>query len=298
MTVDPPQPDFLLFAQHGWADTGKDIAKLANAVATSQTVVIAPSLGLINTFIRINPLVLKLEQIAAEAIKAHPNVPLRIMGHSMGGLMWLEVLNRNRQWWKHVHSLILLGSPVGGSNIARLVDPFGLGIGTARDLGKNRRLLAEEIAQQIPTLVIASDLGMGTDGLVTVENTKFTHANWVLVTDIPHHLLKCHPQMMPLIQDFWANPQLGQTTADLANQLVRRLRAVSGMTDADYNNFERSQVIANFTEGITLRTWRNSWGVSHVYLAQNQICLYAGYVGLIHNRQLNRAIAKMKQDAI
>jgi len=38
-------PDFILYAQHGWADTSKAIASLAKALATPQTTVVAPSLG-------------------------------------------------------------------------------------------------------------------------------------------------------------------------------------------------------------------------------------------------------------
>ncbi|MGL5074519.1 MAG: esterase/lipase family protein, partial [Waterburya sp.] len=92
-------PEYLLFAQHGWADTGNDIGKLAQAVASSQAVITVPSLGLVKTFIRIEPLVKKLEQIATQVIDNYPQTPIRIIGHSMGGLMWLEVLYRNPQWW-------------------------------------------------------------------------------------------------------------------------------------------------------------------------------------------------------
>ena len=276
-------PDYLLFAQHGWADTGNDIGKLVKQAADPQALIIAPSLGLLKTFIRIQPLIEQVETIAAETISNYPNIPIRIVGHSMGGLIWLEVLNRHPQWWHQVHSLILLGSPVGGSNIARLIDPLGIGIGTARDLGKNRRNLASKIAQQIPTLAIASDLGMGTDGLVTVENTKFDYANWLLISDIPHSAMKYHPEIIPLMQNFWTNPHLGLSPKKTQlNQLIQSLRSIPGMTDADYRNFERSQIIATFADGCNLHLWNNPLGMPHVYLSQKQRCLYAGYVGLIH----------------
>ncbi|MBE9045037.1 alpha/beta hydrolase [Pleurocapsales cyanobacterium LEGE 10410] len=297
MKVDNNNPDFLLFAQHGWADTGNSIGSLAKAVANAQTLITVPSLGLIKTFIRIEPLVEQLEQIAANVINNHPDTPIKIVGHSMGGLLWLEVLNRNPQWWNKVHSLILLGSPVGGSNIARIIDPLNLGIGTAADLGKSRRDMAEKIAQQIPTLSVASDMGMGTDGLVTVENTKFDYANWLLVSDIPHSAMRYHSEMIPVIQDFWIDPQLGfLATENLANRLIRLLRSVPGMTDADYRDFERSQVVVSFADGVTLHTWNHPLGVAHVYLSKNsQQCLYAGYVGLLHAKDLRRAIAEIRQ---
>ena len=190
MTINDKDLEYLLFAQHGWADTGNNIGRLIRSAANQNTKIIVPSLGLIKTFIRLDPLVRQLEQIAEGEIAAHPQLPIKIVGHSMGGLMWLEVLARHPQWWHKVHSLILLGCPVGGSNIARIIDPLSIGIGTAADLGKNRRLIAEKIAQQIPTLSVASDLGMGTDGLVTVENTKFDYANWLLVTNIAHSAMR------------------------------------------------------------------------------------------------------------
>ncbi|MEL7407169.1 MAG: alpha/beta hydrolase, partial [Cyanobacteria bacterium J06558_2] len=260
MQVNDSQPEFLLFAQHGWADNSRRIGQLAEAAADSQTLIIAPSLGWLKTFVRISPLVKELEQIAAQTLQDYPQTPIKILGHSMGGLLWLEVLNRNPQWWSRVHSFILLGSPVGGSNMARLIDPLGIGIGTAGDLGKNRRHLASKIAQSIPLLSIASDTGMGTDGLVTVENTKFDYGNWQLVSGIIHSAMRYDTQMIPPIQEFWANPRLGDSPEpSLPNHLIQRLRSLPGMTDTDYRDLPRSQIIARFAQDITLHTWKNSW---------------------------------------
>ena len=289
-------PEFLLFAQHGWADTGKDISRLMGAAVDRQTKVVAPSLGLTKTFIRIEPLVRQIEQIATDAITQYSHTPIKIVGHSMGGLMWLEVLNRNPQWWQKVHSFILLGSPVGGSNIARAIDPIGIGIGTAKCLGINRRPIAEKIAKQIPTLSVASDLGMGSDGLVTVENTKFDYANWLLISQIPHAAMKYDPKMIPILQNFWANPSLGlppQTNS--ANRCIQRLRGVPGMTDTDYRYFERSRVVFSFAERTTIRTWNNSFGVYYVFVGKQKQCLYAGYVGLLHASNLRQAIAEIQR---
>lgn len=296
VAIDNPQ--FLLFAQHGWADTGASISKLAQ-VADPQAKIIAPNLGFINTFIRIDFLVDRLEQIAKEAIEHYSNIPIKIVGHSMGGSIWLELLTRNPQWWHRVHSFILLGSPVGGSNIARAIDPLGIGIGTAGDLGKNRRSLAEQIAREIPTLSVASDTGMGTDGLVTVENTKFDYANWLLVHDIPHSAMRYHPDMVSILREFWANPQLcSPPPADLSNRLIRHLRSVAGITDADYRNFKRSQIVASLAEDLTLHTWNNPFGVSHVYLGKQERCLYAGYVGMLHGSNLRRAIREISNSIV
>lgn len=283
MTAKNSHPEYLLFAQHGWADTGNDIGKLVQKAANSQSMIIAPSLGWLKTFIRIKPLVEKLEEIASETIRNLPDTPIKIVGHSMGGLMWLEVLNRNPQWWQQVHSLILLGSPVGGSNAARLIDPLGIGIGSAGDLGTNRRTMAEKLAQHIPTLSVASDIGLGTDGLVTVENTKFNYANLLLISDIPHSAMKYHSDMIPVMQNFWRNPALGLSPGkNQVNHIIQRLRSIPGMSDADYSGFERSHIMTHLADGSNLRIGHNSLGIPHVYLGKERKCLYAGYVGLIH----------------
>ncbi|MGF1538885.1 MAG: alpha/beta fold hydrolase [Pleurocapsa sp.] len=297
MSTNHNSPDFLLFAQHGWADRGNDLAKLARALATPNTHLIVPSLGIINTFISIKILVKQVEQLAEEAINNHPETPLKIIGHSMGGLIWLEVLQSHPEWWHKVHSLVTIGSPIGGSDVARIIDPFNLGISTARDLGKNRRLLAEKIAQHIPTLSIASDVKAGSDGLVTVECSKFAHSKFVLVLGIPHAALKCHPQIVPIIQDFWANPRIESSpNTDLATKIIRHLQSVPGMTDASYKALKRSQVVMSFTDGISLRIWKNPVGVTHVFVTdQEEKCLYAGYVGWLHTKELSNAIAQLQR---
>ena len=296
--VATDRPQFLLFAQHGWADTGISISRLAQA-ADPHAKIIAPNLGFIDTFIRIDLLVDRLEQIASKAIENYANTPIKIVGHSMGGLIWLELLKRNPQWWHRVHSFILLGSPVGGSNIARAIDPLKIGIGMARDLGKNRRDLAEKIARVIPTLSVASDIGMGTDGLVTVENTKFDYANWLVISDIPHSAMRYHPYMVSILQAFWANPQLGLPPAENSlERSIRHLRSIPGMTDADYRNFGRSQIVANLPEDRTLHTWNNPFGVSYVYLGEQRQCLYAGYVGMFHKSHLRRAIKEISKSTV
>ncbi|MEL6929161.1 MAG: lysophospholipase [Cyanobacteria bacterium J06600_6] len=292
-------PECLLFAQHGWADTGKNIGKLIESAVDERTKRIVPSLGLLKTFIRLKPLVEQLEQIAREEINQNPHLPIKIVGHSMGGLLWLEVLDRNPQWWSKIHSLILLGSPVGGSNIARVIDPFSWGIGTAADLGRNRRLMASKIARQVPTLSVASDIGMGTDGLVTVENTKFDYSNWVLISDVPHSAMRHDSRMIPIMQRFWENPQLGSTSVgSLSEQLIQRLRDVPGMTDDDHAHFQRSPIIAHLPEALTLHHEKNLWGVDRVYLGHQQKCLYAGYVGLVHVLGLRQTLRKIQTEAI
>lgn len=292
-------PEYLLFVQHGWDDNSKDISRLAQTlIKTSNTLLIAPSLGRIKTWLRIEPLIKQVEIIATKIINQYPQTPIKIIGHSMGGLIWLEVLHRNPQWWQKVHSLILIGSPIGGAHIARMIDPWELGIGIARDLGKNRRLIAEKIAQNIPTLTIAGELGFGSDGLVTLAATKFNYCQFVSVSGIVHAALKCHPRLVPIIQDFWQTPQIAATLeTNLSNQLINKLQSLPGMTDGHWQYFSKARVYLPFPEGINLHTWKNPLGIDHVFVSnQDQKCLYAGYVGWLHAAQLRQALVKLKQE--
>jgi pimeloyl-ACP methyl ester carboxylesterase len=295
--TDRNNSDFLLFVQHGWTDDNKDISRLARALASPATVAIAPSLGRLRTWLSIEPLIQQVEQIASTTIQKYPTKPIRIIGHSMGGLIWLEVLDRHPEWWHKVDSFVLLGSPIGGSDISRIIDPLGIGIGIARDLGTNRRWLAEKIAQNIPTLAIASDLGKGSDGLVPVGATKFAHSQFICLPDITHAALKCHSSLVPLIKNFWSNPQLlTSPAADLATKLIGRLQSTPGMTDAHWGDFAFGQIYLSFAKGITLRIWKNLLGVDYVFVADKQDnCLYAGYVGWLHAPDLRKTLAAIEQ---
>ena len=87
-----------------------------------------------------------------------------------------QALSRHPEWWKRFESIVLLGSPIGGADLARIVDLFGWGIGIAKHLGQNRRVLAEQVTAKIPTLVIAGNITAGGDGTVPIESTKLKHA--------------------------------------------------------------------------------------------------------------------------
>jgi pimeloyl-ACP methyl ester carboxylesterase len=306
MTISPKslplKPDFLFFAQHGWSDNGNDIGRLAQMLVASKTVdsstnstlVVAPSLGLLNTYWRIESLIKRVEISAKQIITQYPHVPIKIMGHSMGGLIWLEVLNRHPEWWHKVNCLVVIGSPVGGANIARIIDPLGIGIGIARDLGQNRRAIAESIAQKIPTLCIASDLGHGSDGLIAVETTKFAYSQYICVQNIPHAHLKWHRSLIPIIQHFWSNPQINNPKINLAAKVVDYLRNVPGMTDGNYRYLKRSQKKLQLSQDLAIRTTKNVAGVDHVFVTDiNEQCLYAGYVGWLHNWELKKAFQEL-----
>lgn len=284
--------DFVLFAQHGWADTHQAIASLAHDLVPDTVPVIAPNLGWFRTWVRIEPLIQHVEQVATEVLQHYPDHPWRIMGHSMGGLIWVEVLHRHPEWWSRIHSFCLVGSPIGGSDLGRIIDPLGMGIAIAKDLGQNRRPMATAIARHIPTLVIAGDRDGGSDGTVTVECTKVPRATFITLPDIAHAALKDHPRVGNAIQSFWSHPHIAAPEANSPSQLlIQQLRQVLGMTDAHYRDAHRGRAITTLEDGSMVRTWTNAIGILHVFvLEKNGNCLYGGYVGWLHQAALQNVL--------
>lgn len=289
--MQPMSADFILFAQHGWADNHLNMLALAQKLATETTIVIAPRLNYALTWLRLAPLVETVDRLATRAIEDNPEVPLRIMGHSMGGLIWLEVLSRHPDWWPRVHSLVLLAVPVGGAHLARLIDPLGLGVGIAADLGQNRRPTAIPIVATIKTLVLAGDIDGGSDGTITIESTKIPRAQFAVLEGLSHPVLRYHPRVIEMIRGFWAGDHLGFAPT---HPLIEYLRQVPGMTDAHYRGFKHSVVYRTDQDGVSLRRWRHPLGLDHVFVASpHGNCLYGGYVGWLHRRLLARALAAL-----
>ena len=296
-------PDVILYAQHGWADDHRTIASLASSLATPSTMIVTPNLGYVRTWLWIDPLIQVVEAVVAENIARYPTSPMRVVGHSMGGLIWLEVLARHPEWWSQVESLVLVGSPVGGADLARAFDPLGIGVGIARDLGINRRKIAEAIAAKIPTLVIAGDIDNGSDGTVTVQCTKIFGAEFVRLPDIHHAALKNHPLVAEAIQQFWAivpeRIPITMPRSDFSDTLIQRLQAVPGMTDAHERDFSRAEILIAFDNGVTIRTWKNLMGIDHIFVAcPNGQCLYSGFVGWLHAENLRQALEALKQELL
>jgi pimeloyl-ACP methyl ester carboxylesterase len=287
--ADQATPDFILFAQHGWADTSQDISQLARSLASANTITHTPDLGWLDTWLTIAPLVDKVEKIAIEAIAKYPDLPVRIIGHSMGGLIWLEILARHREWWHNVdqskiHSLVLIGSPIGGSDLGRLFDPFGWFPLIARDLGTNRRPIAEAIAAQIPTLSIVGDIGNHTDGTVPIGCSQFSHANFICLDRLRHPTLKNHPRVAAVVRQFWHNPAIAPISTDTASQLIAKLRSLD-LTETNNENFQKAKVFQTYPDGTKLWTWTNSWQIMHIFVSDrhnfenksSDRCVYCAY---------------------
>ena len=297
------QPEFIIFSQHGLSDTNSKMLSLAHKVAPSNSHIVAPNLGIVKTYFNIEPLINKVEEDAVQAFGQYPNIPVRIIATSLGGIIWVEVLSRNQEWWAKIESLVLLGSPIGGSDLARMIDPFGWGIGMAKYLGENRRPLAEKITAVVPTLVVTGNTTGGSDGTVTIESTKLKHAHFICINDVSHPALRSAPAVARTIQAFWEQPRkpLPATEVTLVSELVEHFRTVQGITDANSADVQYTKIIHSFADRTTIRTWINRFGVYHVFIVDSDgKCQYSGFVGWVHitglETAINNAIARIRHD--
>ncbi|MFO0049134.1 MAG: alpha/beta hydrolase [Pseudanabaena sp.] len=276
---------FILFAQHGWADTFHDIAQLAKSLANPNTIVYTPDLGWLNTWLKITPLIYKVENIATEAISKYPELPWRIVAHSMGAVIWLEVLDRHPEWLSKIHSFALVASPVGGSDLGRLFDPFRWFPLMARDLGTNRRSIAEAIASKIPVLTVVGDIGNNTDGTVPVGCSQFAQATFVRLDGIRHAPLKNHPRVAIAVRQFWENPLIATIQTDSASLLIAKLRSLD-LTETDNQNFAKAKLIYTGSDDTKLWVWTNALQVMHVFVSVGSLCVYSAYAGWRDQRKL------------
>jgi len=292
---------YILFAQHGWADDNRAMMSLAKDLATAAAPhqdaveIVAPCLNYAMTWLRMEPLIAEVEKHATAALARFPDSPWRIIGHSMGGLIWLELLERHQDWWPRVEFLTLVASPVGGADLGRIIDPLQVGVGIAADLGKDRRPLAATIAIAVNTLVLAGDVDDGSDGTITVESTKVPNAQFVCLTGLSHPAMRYHPAVVERILHFWRGESLSDPVS--LHPVIEKIRAVPGMTDAHLRGFDQADMFLSLEDGISIRVWRNPLGIDHVFVASpDGRCLYCGYVGWIHTEDLWKALHELQAD--
>jgi len=282
----------VLFSQHGWADTNGKMLRFGQAVAEPHELVVATNLGYIRTWQRMAPLVDLVEAAASDVLAAHPDAPFRIVGHSLGGLVWLEVLARHPDWWARCESLVLLASPVGGTRLGRYLDPTRRTIGV--DLHVDRRPLGERVAAAIPTLAIAGDLLLGRDGTISVASTRFAHACPVVLPRLSHAGLLHNDTVRRLVRTFLQQPRPAPTdTAALA----ARLAALPAIGAGDRRRCWWARLALLFRDGCSLRLLDEPFGARQVFVADSTgRCLYAGLVGRGHLAPLQRLLHDVRAE--
>jgi pimeloyl-ACP methyl ester carboxylesterase len=251
----------LLFCQHGWSDSHRTIERLGQRVAAPGDEVIAPELGYIATWLGMQKLVDSVDGEAAAWLARYPDANARVIGHSMGGLLWLEVLDRHPEWWPRFDRLVLLGAPVGGAELASLMLPLNLTL--ARDLSVDRRALGDRIAAAIPTASIVSDLLSGTDGLVTHRSARVEGARFIAVPGLTHMALRSSTVVERLIRAFFRSPTPSPIdTATLARELAR----LAGPGSPDTRLARLAPLALLFADGTSIRYLSTFPGAGQIFL--------------------------------
>jgi pimeloyl-ACP methyl ester carboxylesterase len=281
----------LLFAQHGWADNNQAMQRFGETVASPGSLVIAPNLGYLRSWLRMGPLIEIAEHEAARALAEHPDARIRAIGHSMGGLIWIELLTRHPEWLARTDRLALIGCPVGGAELAGLLDPLGLTIG--RDLRVDRREKAETIAAAVPTLTIVGDLFGPHDGTVSHESARLTHARFVLTPSASHAALRHSPLVTRLVRSFFEEPTPPATDLEA---LVARIQTVPGIRAADSILLRLATVSLMLADGSTVRTLNVVPGVELVFVTDGEgRCVYAGAVPWSSRPALRQALDEARE---
>jgi pimeloyl-ACP methyl ester carboxylesterase len=269
-----PEIDTLLFAQHGWADTNQAMLRFGQEIAGPGDLVIAPNLGYVRTWLRIEPLIATVETAVSDALREHPHANIRAIGHSMGGLIWVELLTRHPEWQARTDRLALIGCPVGGAELAGILDPLGLTIG--RDLRVDRRARAEAIASTVPTITIVGDLLGQHDGTVSHTSARLANARFVLTPSASHAALRSSRTVALLVRAFFEQPD--QPTVD-HEAMAARLQAVPGILAAEPGLMLVAKVSMMLADGTTIRTLSPMPGLELVFLADGEgTCRFAGAV--------------------
>jgi len=291
-TPEPPETvETILFAQHGWADTNQAMQRLAQALAEPGTRIVAPNLGYVRTWLRIEPLIAIAEEAADRALTEHPTARLRAIGHSMGGLIWIELLSRHPEWLSRIDRLALVGCPVGGADLAGILDPLGLTIG--RDLRVNRRAQAEAVAASVPTLSIVGDLIGPHDGTVSHESSRVANARLVVAPSASHAALRHSPWVTRLIRAFFEQPEPPPT--DHA-AMIAALQRIPGIRPAEPQLARLASVALMLADGSTVRLLNAVPGVDLVFVADGQgVCRYAGAVPWPNGPALREALDMIRE---
>ncbi len=282
----------ILFAQHGWADSNRAMQRFGEAVAPPGALVIAPNLGYVRTWLRIEPLIETAERAAADALAAHPNARILAVGHSMGGLIWIELLTRHPEWLARTDRLALIGCPIAGAELARILDPLGLTI--ARDLRVDRRVKAEQVAATVPTVTIVGDMLGPHDGTVSHESARLANARFVLTPSASHASLRNSRWVARLVRAFFDQPD--PPTIDLPS-IVSHIQAVPGILGAEPQLIRLARVAVMLADGTTIRSLNAIPGVDLVFVANSEgRCVYAGAVPWTSQAALRQAIAEVRAE--
>jgi Rieske Fe-S protein len=91
-------------------------------------------------------------------------------------------------------------------------------------------------------------------------------------------------------------PQVPNDISKVNIQVLEKLVNTPGMTQCRGSHFKEATPNFKLKDGTIIRTYKNSVGVDHVFLADSSgRMLFGGYVGWIHSENLEATIAEIKK---
>lgn len=95
-----------------------------------------------------------------------------------------------------------------------------------------------------------------------------------------------------------SKPPAPPPKASMVEKAIKRLYEVPGITNISHDFYlDKASVYVKFKDGSgNLRLFINTFKVPHVYIFDRKnVCLFAGYVGWIHSKDMEGAINEIKQ---
>jgi phage antirepressor YoqD-like protein len=146
---------------------------------------------------------------------------------------------------------------------------------------------------------LARPIGMSKlelDGVLNLDVTDWVGGHINYKTYLPQILSEVNALLGRSHQA--ASKAASESTSNLLVKALRlRLNEVPGMTEANRADFQYSKPLFRFQNGVQVNTWKNPFGVDHVFIRdENERCVYGGYVGWIHSSGLEVTLQTMQRD--
>ncbi|HEY9615096.1 hypothetical protein [Allocoleopsis sp.] len=98
------------------------------------------------------------------------------------------------------------------------------------------------------------------------------------------------------IKDLNDMPQVASDISDVGTQVVDKILKTPGITQCRGSHFKSATPKFKLKDGTILKTYKNSVGVNHVFLADSSgKMIFGGYVGWIYSDDLKATIAEIKE---
>lgn len=147
--------------------------------------------------------------------------------------------------------------------------------------------------------LLASPIGMSElelDGVINLDVTDWVGGHLNYKTRLSEILAEINVLLGRSHQKF-SEAAADSATNSLIETLRSRLNQVPGMTKANRADLRHSTPLLNFRNGVQVSTWKNPFGVDHVFIRdENKRCVYGGYVGWIHSSGLEVTLQTLQRD--